>query len=153
MTMRGLITDLIRRDVWSVADGERADGPVVIRFRSYLPSPTQAHEYEWLLVACWAYADEGTGAMPSKETMKEMEEFEERLCGALERDALAVLTAILTFDGARQWVFYTHDVDSCGERINSMPQNVEPYPIELSARPDPEWRYLHDGILNGIDAE
>ena len=151
--MRELITELILQDVWSVAEGKREAGHFVIRFRSPLPSPTQANEYEWRLVACWPYADEGSGTMPSEQIVKEMLEFEDRLCDALERDALAVLTAVLTFDGARQWVFYTHDVDTCGERINLMPQNVEPYPIELSANQDPEWRYLHDGILNDIDSE
>ena len=79
-----------------------------------------------------------------------MEEFEARVCPVLEHDAHAVLVAILTFDGARQWVFYTRDVPECGKRINAMPQNQERYPIELDAFDDPAWGYLRDAILQRV---
>ena len=56
-----------------------------------------------------------------------MRVFEDRLCDAWEHDAIAVLTAVLTFDGARQWVFYTADTEQCGSRLNAMPQEQERY--------------------------
>jgi hypothetical protein len=53
-----------------------------------------------------------------------MKRFEGHLCGAFEQDALAVLTAVLTFDVARQWVFYTDDVQECANRLSEIPDST-----------------------------
>jgi hypothetical protein len=106
--------------------------------------------YEHVLKIVWPYADENTGALPTRADSEQMADFENRFCCAVEHDALAVLTAVLTLDGARQWVFYTRDVQECSDRLNSMPQQVEPYPLELTAERDPEWRYLRDQILKRV---
>ncbi len=100
-----------------------------------------------MLKIVWPYAAENSGAMPATDDSELMAEFENRFCDAVEHDATAILTAVLTFDGARQWVFYTRDVQECGERLNTMPQNDEPYPLELTTEPDPDWRYLREEIL------
>jgi hypothetical protein len=89
--------------------------------------------------------------MPDEPTSAAMVSFERRLANAWEDDCLAVLTAVLTFDGARQWVYYTKDVPECGRRLNSMPQEPEPYPIELTAEQDPDWSYLRDQILARVN--
>jgi len=98
----------------------------------------------------WAYADEGSGALPDTTTGETLETFENRLVAALEKDAVAVLTAVLTFDGARQWVFYTPDASACGARINAMPQEQDPYPIELDVFTDTDWQYLREQILASV---
>jgi hypothetical protein len=85
--------------------------------------------------------------MPAADVSQRMPVFEDRLCGAWECDGLAVLTAVLTFDGARQWVFYTADAPACGQRLNGMPQESEPYPIELDVFDDPEWAYLRNDVV------
>ena len=91
--------------------------------------------------------------MPSADDTERMAEFEDRFCAAVEHDATAILTAVLTFDGARQWVYYTGDVQECGERLNNMPQSDEPYPLELTTEQDPRWEYLRDEILKGVPKE
>ena len=88
--------------------------------------------------------------MPSPDDSEQMAEFENRFCDAVERDATAILTAVLTFDGARQWVFYTGDVQECGERLANMPQRDEPYPLELATEEDPGWQYLREQILKVV---
>lgn len=82
-----------------------------------------------------------------------MDVFETRLRTAWEHDALAMLAATLTFDGACQWVFYTDDVDECHSRLHAMPQERERYPIELTAAEDPDWDYLRDQVLGHFDWE
>jgi hypothetical protein len=47
-------------------------------------------------------------------------------------------------------VFYTRDVRECGKRLEAMPQETEPYPLELTTEDDPEWRYLRDEILKQV---
>jgi hypothetical protein len=81
--------------------------------------------------------------MPTPEESEQMADFENRFCESVEHEATAILAAVLTFDGARQWVFYTRDVQKCGERLNSS----EPYPLELTAEQDPEWAYLREKVL------
>jgi Family of unknown function (DUF695) len=88
--------------------------------------------------------------MPSASDSFDMGQFEDRLCEVLEVDARAFLAAVLTFDGARQWVFYTADVGECGRRLEAMPQNVERYPIEIDAFDDPAWQYLRTKIVKSV---
>jgi hypothetical protein len=91
--------------------------------------------------------------MPTQSDSDAMAAFENRLCAALEHDGLAFLAAALTFDGARQWVFYTDDVAECRERLNVMPQETEPYPIELTTAKDSDWQYLREQILGCVNWE
>src|SRR5262245_52167487 len=130
---------MMKGDLCQVVEVTTDYGPALIRYRTPVLGGTKVPGYPWRLVILWPYADEGIGALPSRKAMKQMETFEDRLCEAWESDAHAVLVAVLTFDGARQWVFYTKDVGECSERLEAMPQEKRPYPIELEACKDPKW--------------
>ncbi len=143
------VRDLIKKDQWSVESGEKQIGPYVIRYRTPVLNSEKTHGYERLLRIVWIYADENTGALPSSIDSEQMNEFEGYLLDSLEKDYLSVLTAVLTFDGARQWVFYTYDISKCSERINSISQKSKPYPIELDTQSDKGWEYLNERILQG----
>lgn len=145
------VQNILRHDAWAGSEGELESGPFILRFRTPVASPGATHPYEHLLHVIWAYADEDSGTLPTDADSEAMQEFEDRLCEAWEHDALAILTAVLTFDGARQWVFYTQEVAECEERLNAMAQGDEPYPIELTTEPDPDWSYLRDDILGSTD--
>lgn len=90
--------------------------------------------------------------MPDDSDSTAMAVFENRLCDAWENDGLAFLAAVLTFDVARQWVFYTDNVAECDERLAAIPQEADPYPIELATEEDPAWAYLRE-ILGPVDWE
>jgi hypothetical protein len=144
---------MIKGDKCRLVEIKTESGPALIRFRTPVLGGTEVPGYPWMLAVLWAYAEPDTGALPSREAMEEMETFENRICEAFERDAQAVLVAVLTFDGARQWVFYTSDIDECGARLSAMPHEDKPYPIELEAREDPQWLYLREEILAQVDFE
>ena len=139
--------DLITADRWTVAETEAPPRLGIIRFRTPVLGPDQVKGYPRCLRILWGYADEGSGALPDVPTTDRLQTFENSVVDALEQDAVAVLTAVLTFDGARQWVFYTADVPTCAARIEGLPQEREPYPIAIDVFEDPEWRYLRDEIL------
>lgn len=139
--------DLIKADRWATAESEAPPRKGIIRFRTPILSPHQVKGYPTCLRILWGYAHEGAGALPDDPTSVRLQAFEDRVVEVLEQDAVAVLTAVLTFDGARQWVFYTADVVACGTRIECMPQESEPYPIDIDVFNDPEWRYLRDEVL------
>jgi len=70
-----------------------------------------------------------------------MEVFENRLVGALESDLSGLLANVITTNGYREWVLYTKSVDVFSERLHNMPQEKEPYPIQIEADHDPGWTY------------
>jgi hypothetical protein len=57
------------------------------------------------------------------------------------------LRVLWAYDGARQWVFYTANLQECRARLNAMPQEQQRYPIELDAFDDAEWDYLRNEII------
>ncbi len=144
------VTELLAAGRWSIAQGHSPAGASIIRFREPVLAPDQTTGYHRCLRIVWPYAPEGSGALPDPTTTEALETFEDRLVDALEDNATAVLTAVLTLDGARQWVFYTGDAKACGARINGMPQERDPYPIELDVFTDAEWSYLRDQILASV---
>lgn len=143
---------LLQHDHWDVAQGKNETGVSFIRYRTPVlyAEQIQGCGYGRVLKIVWIYAPEGSGALPSKDASEQMAVFEDRLCAAVEHDSHAILTAVLTFDGARQWVFYTDDVHECGARLEAMPQEAERYPLELTADDDPEWSYLREVILKTV---
>lgn len=144
------VADLIRRDRWSIADAQTDLGPAMIRFRTPVLSGRDAPAHGRLLRLVWAYAAEGSGAMPERADTEAMRTFEDRLVEAFERDAHAVLVAVFTFDGARQWVVYTGDTQECQRRLDALPREGAPYPLELTTEEDRGWRYLHEEILRNV---
>lgn len=147
------VAQVLKDDRWSVANGHTQNGPYIIRFRTPVLAPPDTAGYPERLTILWPYAEEGSGALPSDVDIAALEQFEDRLCAALEHDAHAIVTAVLTFDGARQWVVYTSDFRECAERVGDMPQNADPYPIEMQAYDDPEWTYLRHEVLKRVQPD
>jgi len=146
------VCELIERDHWVVREGLAENGLWVLRVRDPLLQPHQTASHPCCIRVVWEYAQQDLGAMPDDATLGRLDAFEDLLCASWESDATAVLTAVLTLDGARQWVFYSADVDECGNRLNALPQEREPYPLELDAFDDKAWDYLREIVDNADDA-
>lgn len=131
------VTQIIDNNHCAVIVGKAASGTFTIRFRKSALNPDNTARYPYRLSVTWPYAQESTGAMPDDSDDKAMRIFEERLTEAWEHDSTALLTAALTFDGTRQWIFYARNVDECRKRIGEMPQEAKSYPIELITEEDP----------------
>lgn len=74
---------VLRADTWALAQASAQAGPFALRILR-------------------PYDAERSGAMPSADDSAEMNQFESRLCNALEIDAHALLSAVLAIDGAKQ---------------------------------------------------
>lgn len=133
---------MIDTNQWAFIAGKVEAGTFTVRFRKPDLWPEDTGIYSHRLTVTWPYAEGGTGAMPDDADDKAMRVFEERLIKAWEHDYTALLTAVVTFDGTRQWIFYARDVDECRKRIGEMQQEVKSYLIELITDEDPAWRYL-----------
>jgi hypothetical protein len=85
------IAQVLKDDRWSVADGHTDTGPYIIRFRTPVLSPPDTAGYPERLTILWPYAEENSGALPSDADTASLEQFEDRLCAALEHYAHARL--------------------------------------------------------------
>ncbi len=132
------VSDALRFDRWTVAAIERDAGPGTLRFRAPVLKPGDVEDYPKVLRMLWAYAAEGSARLPTSDEAAAMDRFETAVCTVLENDARAFLAAVLTFDGARQWVFYTGDVPECedGCRKRSEAQSRCPSSWMRSMIPD-----------------
>ncbi len=145
------VQEAVTRDQWAVAEGEDTDRPLVVRFRSELRQVEDVSGYPQLLLVNWSYEGDEQG-MPKDEDLNGIDDFEDMLTDALEKDFHSALVCVITNEGSRQWVFYTSNVDEAAVRINALPQQATPYPIELLADDDEEWIYFKDNILGECDA-
>jgi len=150
---RNKVVQVIKHDHWASSKGEIKIGPFVLRFRTPVLAPAEVADYPQRLSVLWIYAAEHTGAMPGEDDTRRMERYENLLIDALEHDFQAILTAVITLDGARQWIFYTGDDAGCRERIVAIPVETAPYPVELSSADDPQWEFLRKQILGGVAYE
>ena len=145
------IADVVNEDSWAIAEGDHEGKPVLVRFRHKLRNVTDVSGYPQLLQITWPYEEADESGMPEAEDSNAMELFEEHMIAAFEHDQHAVLTAVITTDGVRQWIIYTGDLEECGKRLSAMPHEQDEYPIELVADDDPEWEFLREEILAGCD--
>ena len=86
----------------------------------------------------WTYAGDGAG-MPTEQEAQAMEEPQEALKKAMEKDKLSILTGIYTGDGVRTWVFYTRNIPAFGERLNTALAPFDLLPITIYTEKDAEW--------------
>jgi hypothetical protein len=132
---------------WKIVELVGAGGVDMLRYRTPVLGPHDVEGYENVLQILWAYADADSGAAPSRADSEAMGKFEDQLSEALESDALAYLAAVLTFDGARTWIFYTGDLSESSQRIVDITKGDQLYPIERDAFADPEWSFLRTTLL------
>ena len=126
---------------WTILESTSDDGgsTVYIRVKRYEDAFPHAEMPEKLALV-WKFSHAGSG-MPTTEEMKALEEFEDRICDAVEDDHHATLSAVFTGAGERAWIFYSRDVDGFMQRLSNMPHPDGAYPIEIDHETDAEWEF------------
>ena len=82
--------------------------------------------------------------MPSEALAEKMEEVQEVLRKAMEKDKLSILTGVYTGGEERIWVYYTRTVRVFGERLNEVLAPFETLPLSIYTEVDPEWEEYQD---------
>ena len=139
------LADIISRDKWAGAEGTHNERPLIIRFRNEVSKDCDLKELPHLMRVFWTFEDSPSG-MPSREENEAMRIFEDRLIDALEKDLAGMLIAAITTNGYREWVYYAKSVETFAERLHVMPQEENPYPIEIQTREDPKWDYFFNNV-------
>lgn len=129
---------------WFTALSEDEDGHLVTVYgRDELTEFIQSGKLKERVEITWKYEGDEKG-MPSDELAARMETVEETLRKVMEKDKLAILTAVYTGAGEKIWVFYTRTVRVFGERLNEALASFELLPITIYTEVDAEWEEYLD---------
>jgi Family of unknown function (DUF695) len=142
------LTTLKFGDTWTVADGYLDCKPLLLRFRTGVDAIAGHPDLGARLRIVWEYEQANDSGMPSSAELTQINECEDLLSEALEKDNHAILAYTLTCDGLRQWIFYTSDVGESAHCINHALPHDPPCPIEISADPDEDWSEYHQVMAN-----
>lgn len=83
--------------------------------------------------------------MPIDVLAEQMENVQETLRKAMEKDKLSILTRLFILGQEEKiWVFYTRTVRVFGERLNEALAPFDLLPISIYTEVDPEWEEYLD---------
>jgi len=145
--------ELLEADVWALAEGKTALGTCLVRYREPILAPEQTTGYSTCVRVFFSYAAEGSGALPNPDMCDTLALVEDELAACLEKEAMAVLTAVITFDGARQWIFYTGSPATCEAHLSRIAGKQKPGVIEIETFADGGWTHLREQVLGGMKSE
>lgn len=130
---------------WFTALSEVEEGHqlVSVNGRDGLKEFIDSGKFKERVEITWKYEGDKNG-MPSEELAEKMTTVQEKLRRAMEKDKLAILTAIYTGAGEKIWVFYTRTVRIFGERLNLALASFELLPINIYTEVDAEWEEYLD---------
>lgn len=136
---------------WSIAEGEENGKPLYIRFRDEFRDKGADSAFPRLIQIVWKYESDENG-LPTMEVVPALKAFESRLVEAVEPDKIAVLVAVCTNDGEREWMFYASGVTEFQNRLNEIQNDdEEPFPIDVTSARDPKWSAFFEETLGGLD--
>lgn len=142
------IFEIIKNNLWASAEGKNNDLPLQLRFRNELLEKPDVSGYPKLVRLLWSYDGMDDG-LPGNMVKEQMNIFEGEFTPIVEHDASAILVAVITNDGNREWIFYARDMQNFAERLMNMKQDTH-YPVELTSRSDPGWDFLYQQLLIGL---
>lgn len=109
---------------WFTALSEDEDGHLVtVSGRDELTEFIQSGKFKERVEITWKYEGDEKG-MPMDALAEQMENVQETLRKAMEKDKLSILTAVYTGAGEKIWVFYTRTVRVFGERLMNGTRSV-----------------------------
>lgn len=129
---------------WFTALSENEMGDmVIVSGRDDLQEFIDSGKFKERVEITWKYMGDEK-AMPSEELSAKMEAAQELLQKAMEKDKLAIMTAVYTGGGEKIWVFYVRTSKVFGERLNEALAEMELLPITIYVENDPEWDEYRD---------
>ena len=125
---------------WNVGSATQGGSPIVVRFRQ-IPGTFNKQIYPHRLNLFWRMSLNTQAGLPDESESAKLEQFENRLIEAVERDSFAILAVVLTGGGEREFVFHSKDRAGFIDRLTHMPQEQARYPLNIQAYDDPAWDY------------
>lgn len=123
---------------WFAFESTTAHRPLVTRGRLLLENFMQSGEYPVRIEINWKYTPDKTG-MPPKDEADQIDLIIGYLSEAMEKDRLAVLSALHTGAGQSVSVYYTRDPEAFSRRLDRVLGVFPPLPLTIGAADDKEW--------------
>lgn len=129
---------------WFTAlSGDENGNIITVCGRDELNEFVQSGKFKERVEITWKYESD-TNGMPSDELAEKIENIQETLRKAMEKDKLSILTGIYTGSGEKIWIFYTRTTRVFGERLNDALSSFELLPISIYTEVDPDWEEYLD---------
>lgn len=129
---------MVLTNSWFTALSDNEDGTVTfISGRSGIDEFIKSGKMKQRMEVTWHYKGDEKGLPKDDEEAMLMEQVEDKLRSAMEKDKLAILTGIYTGSNKRDWVFITRNLNAFGERLNDALAEFPQLPIEIYAEDDP----------------
>ncbi|MCD9029572.1 DUF695 domain-containing protein [Luteimonas sp. BDR2-5] len=120
---------------WVIARTETEDGLSVLRLKN-IEDQFDFNAFPERLNVIWDFQEPTQAGTPSPSESEAMERFEDRICGRIEEDGESILCMVFTEPGYREYVFYSRSTDDFLSALNTIPQERQPYPIEIQHETD-----------------
>src|SRR5574344_1255649 len=131
-------------DEWFTALSQNDNGQLItVSGRDELTEFVNSGKYNERAEVTWKYEGDEKG-MPPESIAKQIEAVEEALRHVMEKDKLAITTAIYTGGGEKTWVFYTRTARVFGERLDEALASFELLPITIYTEVDHGWEEYLD---------
>jgi hypothetical protein len=125
---------------WTIAKGKTDEYDFEIRIRHFHES-LETNKFPQRLNIFWSLRESFENGFPTESELKRVHKFEDKLVEAVENDEFSILSIVLTGRNEREFVFHTSNPQEFINRLTNMPQEEEPYPIEIHCNDDEEWEY------------
>ena len=123
---------------YRIARGSDDNGSTLIYRILNVPTSLDRSRYPQMVEIAWPYSPNDKG-FPDEKTTIAMDDLEDALSPALEKDTVSLWTVTITGNGKRFWLWYTSDFDKFIGSLNDALSGKDPFPIEISTFDDPEW--------------
>jgi len=138
---------------WVLADGTLNNEPITIRYRDLIEPQQTGGDYNHCVQISWSASevDFETG-YPSANELVKIDDFNQKLMAAIEKDEQAIVVMVIMCQGINQWILYSQDTQVLQTDLNTIPTDTGLYPIEIVAEDDSEWS-IFSQLKNAIKPE
>ncbi len=142
----------ISKEWWTApAEGENGE-LILVTGRRDIENVIETGLFNDRAEVTWKYEPDKNG-MPDYKTSSLMEEVQDALEDAFDKDPVAVLTGVYTGVGERNWIFYTRSVNIFGKKLNEALAPFDLLPISIYVEKDAEWNEYREMQLNEVAAD
>lgn len=132
------------KEIWWTAPAQNDEGLTILVSGRDIPQKyIDSGKYNDRVQVIWKY-ENGTDGLPDESTAALMEEADNALRLALNKEKGCLLTGVYTGAGQRDWVFYVKSTSIFQSMLNRAWSELPLLPIEITAEKDPDWNEYHE---------
>jgi hypothetical protein len=125
---------------WLVSEGKHNGNPMFVRTNTGYGEFTRVPGYDHHVGIAIPLRESTINGLPGEAESILLSEMEDTFCVSLEEQAAALLVAVITTSGMREFVFYTNNPGVIEQRVTKLRKQITSHEIQLVIQPDREWR-------------